>query len=140
MIRRHILFRRLVLVLVGCVGLINGCSGRSDLSTVEVSITVDGKPVSSETATFTRLNGGEAVSANIVDGKYRADGVSRGRNLVIVNDFVPTGGTFLNLVSRIQWKEFDSPETTKRESKSTSISRSCLTTLSSSRSSDFVSV
>jgi hypothetical protein len=75
--------------------LLSGCGGGSDLSTVQGTIAVDGTPVPSGTASFSPLDGGEAVSANIVDGKYKAVGVSRGKNLVFLNAFVPTGGTFV---------------------------------------------
>lgn len=81
-----------VLVIVAAFA---GCSGQSNVSTVEGSITVDGKAVPSGTISFSPLDGGEATSADIAEGKYRAESVARGRNLVHLNAFLPTGGTFV---------------------------------------------
>ena len=72
-----------------------GCDGNANVSTVEGSITVDGKTVPSGTVSFSPLDGGQATSADIVEGKYRAEKVARGRNLVHLNAFLPTGGTFV---------------------------------------------
>lgn len=76
---------------------IPGCGGDSfPLSTVEGSITVDGEPVPEGTVSFTPLEGeaGKPISADIRNGRYRSEQVPRGRNLVHLNAYLPTGGTF----------------------------------------------
>lgn len=82
----------------GCLALpllISGCGDSASLSTVEGKITVDGKLVPKGTVSFSPLDGGQAVTAHIVDGKYRAQKVARGPNRAHLNAFYLTGGTFV---------------------------------------------
>jgi hypothetical protein len=84
------------LFLLGSFVFMVGC-GADNVSTVEGAITVDDKPVKKGTASFTSLEGGEPVSADIQDGKYRATAVPRGRVVVHLNAFEPTGGKIVEL-------------------------------------------
>ncbi len=72
-----------------------GCGDSAALSTVEGNVTVDGKPVPKGTVSFSPLNGGQAVTADIVDGKYLAQKVTRGPNRAHLNAFYLTGGKFV---------------------------------------------
>ncbi len=74
---------------------LNGCGASSSLSTVEGAVNVNGKPVNSGTVSFSPINGGKAVTTEIRDGRYRATNVARGENLVHLNSYQPTGGTFV---------------------------------------------
>src|SRR5262245_55290230 len=71
-----------------------GCSGSGfPVSTVEGTIAVDGTPVPAGTISFNPLasNTGQAISAEIKDGKYRSAKVPRGKSLVIISAFQDTG-------------------------------------------------
>jgi len=72
-----------------------GCGNSGNLSTVEGMVTVDGKPVPKGNVSFSPLDGGQAVSVDIVEGRYRAEGVARGPNRAHLNAFYLTGGTFV---------------------------------------------
>jgi hypothetical protein len=74
--------------------LATGCGGSAfPVSTVEGTVAVDGQPIEAGTVTFTPLasNTGEAVSAEIRDGKYHSDKVPRGKSLVIISAFKDIG-------------------------------------------------
>lgn len=71
-----------------------GCGSSGNLSTVQGVVTVDGKPVPKGNVSFSPLDGGQAVSVEIVDGRYRADSVARGPNRAHLNAFYLTGGSF----------------------------------------------
>jgi hypothetical protein len=71
-----------------------GCGGSAfPVSTVEGTIAVDGTPVPSGTISFNPLasNTGQAISAEINEGKYRSTKVPRGKSLVIISAFQDTG-------------------------------------------------
>jgi hypothetical protein len=72
-----------------------GCGNSGNLSTVEGMVTVDGKPVPKGNVSFSPLDGGQAVSVDIVEGRYRAEAVARGPNRAHLNAFYLTGGTFV---------------------------------------------
>ena len=71
-----------------------GCGGSGfAVSTVEGRIAVDGKPVAEGTISFSPLesNTGQAVSAEIKEGKYRSTKVPRGKSLVMISAFQDIG-------------------------------------------------
>ena len=82
--------------LVGLILTVAGCSD-GNVSVVEGAITVDDKPVKKGTVSFTSLDGGMPASADIGDGKYRADTVPRGRVVVHLNAFELTGKKYMEL-------------------------------------------
>src|SRR5262245_24811771 len=71
-----------------------GCGGaKFAVSTVEGSVRVDGKPIPAGQVIFSPLasNAGQAVSAEIRDGKYRCTKVPRGQLLVHISAFEDRG-------------------------------------------------
>ena len=85
--------RRSVVILVLTVG-VSGCWSGPDYptATVEGEVTVDGKPLSHGTMTFTPLEiAGTAVAAEIDNGRYTAVDVPAGRVRVSFNSTRETG-------------------------------------------------
>jgi len=82
----------IVLVAVGVSGCWSGLGYPT--ATVEGEVTVDGKPIPHGTMTFTPLQiAGEAVTAEIDNGRYTATGVPAGRVRVSFNSTRETGRT-----------------------------------------------
>ncbi len=80
--------------MLACLLAALGCRGSAfPVSTVEGSVAVDGVAVAAGTVSFSPLgsNTGQAISAEIRDGKYRSNKVPRGRSLVIISAFQDTG-------------------------------------------------
>src|SRR5262245_30165892 len=80
--------------MAGCLLAGAGCGrGLYPVSTVEGTVAVDGVPIPAGTISFSPLesNTGQAISADIHDGKYRSTKVPRGRSLVIISAFQDTG-------------------------------------------------
>lgn len=76
------------------LGVVAGCSGTGfPVSTVEGQISVDGKPVPSGTVSFMPLesHAGQAISADIKDGRYRSEQVPRGKLLIMISSFIDVG-------------------------------------------------
>jgi hypothetical protein len=74
--------------LFGCLLTATGCGGnRFPVSTVEGTVSVDGEPVGEGSVIFTPLesNTGQAIAAEIRDGKYHSKKVPRGKSLVMIN-------------------------------------------------------
>ncbi len=77
---------------------IAGCGGVGyPVSDVEGTVQVDKVPIEEGTVTFTPTVAGDAVSAEIRNGKYLAKGVAQGKNLVHLYAFKETGGTVVEL-------------------------------------------
>jgi len=90
------LLESICLVMLTC-SLLVGCSDSSLFSTVEGKVKVDDKAIPKGQIIFSPLDGGQAVSADILDGLYRAKKVPRGANRVHLNAFYLTGKTFMEL-------------------------------------------
>jgi hypothetical protein len=85
-------YSAVAMLLIGVLA--TGCGGSAfPVSTVEGTVAVDGQPIEAGTVTFTPLasNTGQAISAEIRDGKYRSDKVPRGKSLVIISAFKDIG-------------------------------------------------
>ena len=80
------------------------------VSDVEGTVQVDKVPVEEGTVTFTPTVNGNAVSAEILNGKYLAKGVAQGKNLVLLHAFKETGGTVVELGIKYPEKKNQIPD------------------------------
>lgn len=88
----------MLLLLVVFLATAIGCGGAGyPVCDVEGTVQVDSVPVDEGSVIFTPKTGGEAISAEIHNGKYNAKGVAQGKNLVHVYAFKETGGTVVEL-------------------------------------------
>jgi hypothetical protein len=82
-----------ILLLAAICLLASGCGASGSVSTVEGSVTVDDMPIPSGKIVFTPLEstGAQAISVDILDGKYHSTEVPRGKLLANVIAMQDTG-------------------------------------------------